>query len=72
MNQQEIDAIIYSIRNLTYICSMCGYIVFPSVNVLFNEVEVTQDKSDIRGGKGNKIIYNNVCNECRNKLTLFK
>lgn len=55
------------IKQNTYICSCCGNIIFPAIK----NNEISQDKNNIRGGLGNKILKENVCNECVNKFAIY-
>lgn len=59
-----------SIKHATFVCDVCGHIVFPTVKFEDGITHVIKESSDLRGGKGKKVIKENVCNDCMEKMTL--
>lgn len=57
-------------NNSSYICSICGKPVFPTVCIERNEILINTHKNQIRGGKGNNILKDNVCDKCVEKMRL--
>ena len=55
------------IKQNTYICSCCGNIIFP----IIKDNDIYQEKTDMRGGIGNKILKRNICNGCVSNFSIF-
>ena len=55
----------------TYVCDMCGKIIFPDITTSGDGgYDVMKTSAEIRGGFGNKVVCNHVCNDCVEKVTL--
>ena len=55
----------------TYVCDICGKIIFPDITTSGDEgYDVMKTSTEIRGGFGNKIVCSNVCSDCVEKATL--
>lgn len=55
-------------KNATYICSVCGEIIFPEVELDGENINITTTKCENRGGLGNKVIQKDICESCRQKM----
>jgi len=51
-------------RSYTYKCEVCERLVFPKITTNEHGIFVEDRRSEIRGGKGNRRIKSNVCEEC--------
>lgn len=56
----------------TFICNMCGRIIYPKVTIDRYGISVVDERAEIRGGLGNHILKKNVCNECIHKMQIMK
>jgi hypothetical protein len=69
MNIDEMSAkdLLYHILGQSYLCPICHKVIYPTIteiNVHPISLSLSQDKTQARGGVGNKIIQDNVCCEC--------
>lgn len=69
MNEKDFEYFYQSIKEQAYICSHCGKIIFPQVD--WENKEINQDKCQIRGGIGNKIMKDNICRQCAKDTVLI-
>lgn len=52
-----------------FVCSLCGKTVLAEVTVHKDGVvEIKQESAQIRGGLGNRVLYDNVCVNCLRKI----
>ena len=54
----------------SYTCGVCGEVVKPKIYFESGEIYIDVDKSSIRGGIGNKILQDNICDECAKKMLI--
>ena len=63
---------IESFKSYQFICSMCGKIVSPEVKVNQDgTLEMTSETGELRGGLGNKVIKNHICNKCMQNISFL-
>lgn len=58
----------------SYMCSVCGDKIYPIIKNLdleSNCMDVEINKNQFRGGIGNKIIQDNICNGCAKVFDIF-
>lgn len=75
MNEEQyhLDLLLNAIKNATFVCSVCGEIVFPSVHTSSNGTfTITKESCNISGGVGNKRLKENVCNGCVKRMSLMR
>ena len=60
------------IRSNTYVCDVCGKIIFPVITASDEDgrYDVVNTSSGIRDGLGNAVVYNHICNDCFKSATL--
>ena len=64
----QINEIFEVYKKSTYICSMCGNVIFPDIDFKDGCVNINTTSCEARGGKGNKILKKNICEHCRDKI----
>lgn len=69
-DREQLENVLKVYKNSTYICSVCGNIIFPKVEFENGKVNMTTESCDLRGGLGNQILKKNVCKSCKDKLKL--
>lgn len=65
--------LLQAIKNDTYTCTVCGETIYPiikGVDVENGVLDITNTSACIRAGFGNKIIKENICNDCINKMVI--
>ena len=73
MNIEEMSAedLLCHIKEQSYTCSICHKTIYPAIteiNINPISLSLSQDKTQARGGTGNKIIKDNVCPDCIKKM----
>ena len=64
----EMCVAVESIKKICYVCSKCGEIIFPDITQNDDgTINTSIEKSQIRGGLGNKVVKDNICNNCLEK-----
>ena len=48
----------------SYECEICGKLVYAKITTNEHGIFVEDSRTEFRGGKGNKLIKKNVCEEC--------
>lgn len=66
----NISKIIEAFKSNQYICSICGKIISPYVTFSRDKVHMTVDKAEARGGLGERVLLDNVCEDCKDKIGL--
>ena len=69
-DREQLESVLKVYKNSTYICSVCGNIIFPKVEFENGKVDVTTESCDLRGGLGNQVLKKNVCKSCKDKIGL--
>lgn len=64
----QISQIFEVYKSSTYICSICGNIIFPDVNFEDGSINISSTSCESRGGKGNKVLKKNICEHCRKRI----
>ena len=64
----QISQIFEVYKSSTYICSICGNIIFPDVNFEDGRINISSTSCESRGGKGNKVLKKNICEHCRKRI----
>lgn len=62
------------IENLTFTCSACGRIIYPEITYIDSTKEtliLESYQNSLCGGKGNKVLADNICNNCTKEATMF-
>lgn len=57
---------------MSYVCELCKEVILPVINYEDDRVIYSIEAYEIRGGLGNKTIYQYVCPECQKKLSFLK
>lgn len=69
--EKRIMSLYDSIRQNTYTCDICKSIIFPEIITSGdNGYDVITTYTQIRGGIGNAVIHDHVCDECVKSATL--
>lgn len=66
--------ILQAIDSNTFICSMCGKKIYPVITDVDLEKETMStvtSNNQIRGGLGNGVLKNNICDQCVSKSVEF-
>lgn len=53
---------------MSFSCSLCGRIILPTIKVNENKIFIHDNRYEVRGGKGNKVIERNICEECAHRM----
>ena len=69
LEYDHINQMLEIYKHSTYICSVCGNIIFPEVDFDDGHINIHSESCDLRGGKGNKVLKKNVCEHCRKKIS---
>lgn len=74
MNIEEMSAkdLLYYFVGQSYTCLICHKIIYPMITeIKVNPISLslTQDKTQARGGRGNKVKLDNICPECGKAMT---
>lgn len=56
----------------TFICDVCGEIVYPKVTTNEHGIFIESENAEIRGGLGNHVIKKNVCKNCLSVLSMIE
>lgn len=56
----------------TFVCDVCGEIVYPKVTTNKHGIFIESENAEIRGGLGNHVMKKNVCNNCLSTLRAIK
>lgn len=65
-----LEKIFETYRDSTYICSVCGNVIFPDITFEGEKVNITTTTCDLLGGMRNGILKKNVCESCKKKIGL--
>jgi len=68
MNAKDL---LYFILGQSYTCSICHQVIYPiitEINVSPISISLSQDKTQSRGGIGDKLLQDNICVQCSNAL----
>lgn len=68
--QEKCDSFLGSIKAATYICTVCGQIIWPTVTVNMDEVNIDSERCNVLGGLANRVLKRNVCKDCKKKMVL--
>ncbi len=61
-----------ALEDNTFVCEICGKTIAPKVTANEHGIFVESDRTELRGGLGNKILKSNVCPECARRMTVCK
>lgn len=70
-NFEAFPDILESYKKSTYICSSCGKIIFPEVEIADGNINLHSEKNNYLG-KGGRIIRDNICPDCKLSVKGFK
>ncbi len=59
-----------TIENNTFTCEICRKTIIPKVTVNGHVISVESERTELRGGLGNKILKRNICSECARRMTV--
>lgn len=69
MTRKHVMVLVDALKSQTYICRMCGNVIFPQVKWDDkNNVEIVTETNEFYGGKGNKKLVDFVCSDCLWKI----
>ena len=68
ITEQQLGHIMNGFKELTYVCSVCGKIIFPLVKVFPSGVDIAQEKTGVPVSLGNRRNMDNVCKDCARYL----
>lgn len=70
-SRNDVLTVLALFRKETFLCPLCRKIVFPNVSIVDDgRIEFEIESVDICGGLGNRVLYKNVCDECRKQMTI--
>ena len=72
LDGRQLQEVFEVCKGSIYICSVCGRIVFPEIEFQDGKVNITTEKCEVRGGKGNPILKENVCKLCKDRLNKIR
>lgn len=52
----------------TFVCSLCGDIVYPKVTTNEYGIFISDIRNEIRGGLANRILEQNICEKCAENI----
>lgn len=58
------DIVLLAFKSETFVCSVCGEIVFPKVIESDGNVFIETTRAELRGGIGNRLLRGDVCEKC--------
>lgn len=58
------DIVLLAFKSETFVCSVCGEIVFPKVIESDGNVSIETTRAELRGGIGNRLLRGDVCEKC--------
>ncbi len=65
MTRKVVMTLIDTLKRQTYMCRMCGNIIFPQVKWDDkNDIEIVTETNEFRGSKGNKKLVDFICSDC--------
>jgi hypothetical protein len=64
----NISKVIEVFKSGQYICSCCGKIISPTLDVSQGNLRITMDSADLRGGVGNHILLDHICSDCKDRI----
>ena len=66
--QDAMEAFLTSYNCGTFVCSLCGNIVYPKVTTNEHGIFISDTRNEIRGGFANKLLKQNVCEKCAENM----
>lgn len=60
----NLDIVLLVFKSETFVCSVCGEIVFPKVIESDGNVSIETTRAELRGGIGNRLLRGDVCEKC--------
>lgn len=61
------------LKKESYECSVCRKTVRPIIHLENNTLNLEIDRYQVRGGRGNRVVQSDICQECGEKaLEIFK
>ena len=64
------DQVFEIYKSATYICSVCGDIIFPEIEFDGENINMITTKCETRGGLGNRVQKKDICESCKQKMRL--
>lgn len=68
LNEEQILCLLSESSSLVYICSRCGKIIFPKASIIKDTINFDAKSYNVRGGLGNKVLKDNICEECHEEF----
>lgn len=62
--QDSMETFLTCYNSGTFVCSLCGDIVYPKVTTNEHGIFISNTRSEVRGGLANKLLKQNVCDKC--------
>lgn len=66
--QNAMETFLTCYNSRTFICSLCGNIVYPKVTTNEHEIFISDIRNEIRGGFANKLLKQNICDKCAESM----
>ena len=64
------ELVVPAFAGSTFVCDVCGKIVFPKLTTDEHGIFIESNRTEIRGGKGNRCIKRDVCENCARKMKM--
>lgn len=66
--QDATETFLTSYNSGTFVCSLCGNIVYPKVTIDEHGIFVSDTRNEIRGGLANRLLKQNICEKCAENM----
>lgn len=66
--QDTVKAFVDGLNRGTFVCSLCGNIVYPKVTTNEHGIFISDTRNEIRGGFANKPLKQNICEKCAENM----
>lgn len=66
--QDTTETFLASYISGTFVCSLCGNIVYPKVTTDEHGIFVSDTRNEIRGGIANRLLKRNICEKCAENM----
>lgn len=69
--QDTAKAFVDGLNRGTFVCSLCGNIVYPNVTTNEHGIFISDTRNEIRGGLANRLLKQNICEKCAENIMSF-
>lgn len=66
--QDATETFLTSYNSGTFVCSLCGNIVYPKVTTDEHGIFISDTRNEIRGGLANRLLKQNICEKCAENM----